>query len=131
MSVSKLLESVSKLLTSKCKVTSQLYRMLTVHMFEGMHCYTAGLSFDTPLPLLACIGGTGTDNTSEFEDGQNIHLANGNMDQQQHRDLSPSCKHPVQQQPTDTANVEIFQLPGQHLHYMVSNCSLIDVLTTI
>ena len=80
---------------------------------------------------MACIGGTGTDNTTEFEDGQNIHLANGNMDQQQHRDLSPSCQHPVQQQPTDTANVEIFQLPGQRLHYMVSNCSIIDVLTTI
>ena len=40
MSVSKLLESVSKLLTSKYKVTSELYCLLTVHIFEGMilHC---------------------------------------------------------------------------------------------
>ena len=59
---------------------------------------------------------------------------NGNVDDvRQHRgppSPSPSCQYPVQQQPTDTANLEILQLPGGHPNYLINMSNSTDVVIT-
>ena len=83
----------------------------------------------TIVSYLYCIVGD-KETASAAEEGQNGNLANADI----HDALQPrgppsplsSCQYPVEQQPTDTADLEILQLPDQRPNYLVSMHSTID-----